>query len=218
MFRTVGLAVTAIALAGLSACAARPTAPPARIAIVDRPNAIDQAFRYVHWNGEHYSPRAFADAARRAGIRLLEADGNPEHAACIAALAGALKLPLRNPGPADSGRGAQPREPSLQACEIGDKAGPVDPAYFRHRLSRRDGGVVLDDDTPATARAVVAKLRGLRARELVAEPVSTADLLCFDAIAREAELPLRTTGAAGARRDAGVRSGQMLEEACDRVR
>ncbi len=130
----------------------------------------------------------------------------------------ALKLPLRNPGPADSGRGAQPREPSLQACEIGDKAGPVDPAYFRHRLSRRDGGVVLDDDTPATARAVVAKLRGLRARELVAEPVSTADLLCFDAIAREAELPLRTTGAAGARRDAGVRSGQMLDEACDRVR
>ena len=210
------LAVVASSTVSIAGCASRPAAPPARIAIVDRPNAIDHWFRYVLWNGEHYSPQAFADSARRAGVRSLELYDATDltHERCAAVLAATLRVPLQRPASNEFGRTAVVRDPSLRVCDIGDKAGPVDPGYFVRRLTHLNDGIVLDDRAPTSARAVVTQLDELGARELVVSRASADDLSCFEAIARESGLRLFETDDAGTLHETNVRSELPLDDAC----
>ncbi|WP_257386155.1 hypothetical protein [Tahibacter caeni] len=185
--------------------------------MVDWPNAVDRLYRYVDWNGTRYSADAFVSAARRAGVESLVLTAPHEAGErCVAALAGALKVPAYRADAAD-GRTARLRSsyrPAKVACDIGDGDIRVGEEYFRHRIARRGSEVVLDDGAASSPADAVAALRRLSARTLVAPSGSVEDLLCFDAIAREAEVILYETGADGQLQPATVRAGLMLDQAC----
>lgn len=59
---------------------------------------------------------------------------------------------------------------------------------------------------------------GVLLADCAAAPGSAADLLCFDAIAREAEVTLYETRADGQLQAAAVRTGRMREQACGSAR
>lgn len=213
--RCAGVLLAGALLAG---CAAKPARRPALIAVVDSPNAIDRLFRYVAWNDEHYGPDAFVSAARRAGVDLLVLEHpEPRGQRCTAALAGALRISARK-STADGARIPTSSLPVRRACDIGEAGRAVDASYFRHRVARRGNEVVIDDGAASSPAAAVNALRRMRARTLVAAPGSAEDLLCFDAIAREAEVTLYEIQADGEPQATAVRASLMLDQACGAAR
>lgn len=211
-------AAAVLAVAVLAGCAAAPARKPAMIAVVDEPNAIGRLFRYVAWNGENYGPEAFVTGARLAGVDLLVLEHpEPRGLRCTAALAGALRISARKSS-IDGARIPTSSLPVRRACDSGAAGKAVDAGYFQHRIARRGSAILLDDAAVSSPADAVAALRRQRARTLVAMPGSAEDLLCFDAIAREAELTLYEAGTDGRLQAATVRAGLALDQACTRAR
>lgn len=218
-YRLLRSLCVAYVLMALCACvtAPGPNGVTATVTVVDSPNAVDRLYRYVSWNGKHYSAVAFVYEAQAVGVQsLVLAEPNKAAARCVAALAGALKVRAYTRSVSGNGtvRLGSSYRPVQAACDIGDGNIRVGEDYFRHHIARRGSLVVLDDDAPVTPNDAVARLRALRARSLVAARGSANDLLCFDAIARQAEVPLFEAGDDGRLREARVNAGAMVEQAC----
>lgn len=214
--------ILAMALLSLTGCASAPQEARvvedptiAQIEVVDRRNYKDELYRYVAWQGEHYGPTAFEGAARGKVKSLVLVNPNEAGIRCVAALAGALSASATLIDPVSGlSKDVTPTSEKVNpACEIPYDVPRPQLASQQYYVVAGDVGVAIDGEPYGSPRGLVARLIALNASAIVIRKATIAQMLCFGAIATEANVHILEVNRDGSL--SGMRvSGQSLADSC----
>lgn len=188
------------------------------ITIEDKPNAWNNPYRYIVWNGEDYGPGAFVSVAREKGIKkILLARGDDIQINCATALGKKMDVPVDAGSSVKGGarRLVADDSSSMNSCKIPENIPHPTLGAGEYYVVVANRQISIEGQQPMDFGVFSQHLKDVGATAIVMRNSTIADLLCLSAIAASADVELKQVNLDGSVTGLGVYSQQVtIEKAC----